>query len=97
MGRKVNPAESSLVKKGDPVDHDSHYNQVTPPIPMSTSQSPLVTSPALTATPVYWMLAVNVPFLNTIGQVNLNWMPSQDPLGKDLPIAGEMFLAYCMP
>jgi hypothetical protein len=38
---------------------------------------------------VYWMPIVTVPYANSMGQVNLAWAPSQDPYGKDLPLAGQ--------
>ncbi|XP_041358973.1 uncharacterized protein LOC121375536 [Gigantopelta aegis] len=94
MGRKVIPTEQPMVKTGEQMEHDNHYCQLPSPMPMSTAPSPLVASPPMTQAPGYWMLTVNVPFLNTIGQVNLNWMPSQDPQGKDLPVADMNTLRY---
>ena len=50
---------------------------------------------------VYWMPVVTVPYASSMGQVNLAWAPSQDPYGKDLPLAGRLIGAlivccFCM-
>ncbi|KAL8613480.1 hypothetical protein ACOMHN_007523 [Nucella lapillus] len=43
---------------------------------------------------VYWMPVVSVPYASSMGQVNLAWAPSQDPYGKDLPLADTNTLRY---
>ncbi|KAK7498700.1 hypothetical protein BaRGS_00010077 [Batillaria attramentaria] len=75
------------------------YCMVTSSMPMvsANQMAPLASSPGTGAGPgvVYTVPAiVPVPYVNSIGQINPTWAPSQDPNGKDLPFSDINTLRY---